>query len=278
MTHRRIVAAVGDVLEVDGLKVTGAVPGNGLVCNANGIFVPGAGGGGGFAAGGDLSGDGTTQHVESITHAANTPIPITINGNLRAKVYPSGMLAIGADAVALADLGSAAFMGDLFALANGGSPVQIASISGGSLTYGDNSVPTKLKGNTLTFECNGQTVFTATGSGAAITLGKATSQTSFVGGSASTSVAKAVNFTASPTEARDYEITATGKTVTLASTDPIGTEYQFHNRGTGFAASATTLTPDGGKTINGQANYTFDRDYGSQYVRKTLDGNWIAGQ
>lgn len=111
------------------------------------------------------------------------------------------------------------------------------------------------------------------------TFGTTTTQQTYNGGSNVPGVAKNANFTASPTESQDYEITATGKTVTLSSTDPIGTVYQLTNRGTGFTgAGKTTVTPDGGKTINGAASYDFDRDWGLQYFKKTLDGNWIAGQ
>jgi hypothetical protein len=251
MIFRRIFAAIGEVLELDGIKLTGATPGQVPVCNADGIMVPGAGGGGGFAAGGDLSGDGVTQHVESITHAGATPIPITINGNVRARVYPSGMVALGTNAPGLADIGFASVVlddGGAVAWYGGGSPVVGLLYDGTTISVGDVK-PLKLKGTQIEYQ----------------------------GGSKTPATAQGANFTALTT-VRDYEITATGKTVTLDSGDPIGTEYQFHNRGTGFAASATTLTPNGGKTINGNASYTFDRDYGSQYVRKTLDGNWIAGQ
>jgi hypothetical protein len=111
------------------------------------------------------------------------------------------------------------------------------------------------------------------------TVGVAGTQTVFPAtGEQSVAVVKSADFTASPTEAFDYEITAVGKIVTLASTDALGTIYQFHNCGTGFAASPTVLTPDGGKLINGASSYSFDRDYGSQYARRLANGDWLAGQ
>lgn len=97
-------------------------------------------------------------------------------------------------------------------------------------------------------------------------------------GSLSGAAAKSANFTATRTEALNYEITATGKTVALLDADPVGTEYQFFNVGTGFEAAPTVIDPEGATLINGAATLNFDRSYGAQYVRKVAAGTWLAGQ
>jgi hypothetical protein len=117
------------------------------------------------------------------------------------------------------------------------------------------------------------------GGGANSVVGVAGVQTVYVAtGQRAMGVSKAGNFNADITEATDYEITTPGSIVTLKSTDPTETVFQFHCLGAGFVASPVVLTPNNGILINGAATYNIDRDHASQYVRKMLDGSWHAGQ
>lgn len=103
-----------------------------------------------------------------------------------------------------------------------------------------------------------------------------TGQTTYGSGQRSVGVPKPGDFIADIAESMDYEIVP-GAIVTLRSTDPVGTVFQFHV-GAGAQASPAVLTPNNGIQINGQATFNVDRDYASQYVRKMLDGSWHAGQ
>jgi hypothetical protein len=103
--------------------------------------------------------------------------------------------------------------------------------------------------------------------------------TAFSGGTICTPVTKSANFTASASEATVYEITATGKTVTLSSTDRTGTRYEFYDNA-GNVAPNFTLTPNGGKKITSPAgvaatsvNLTSQGFW--RTIVKMVDGNWL---
>jgi len=95
------------------------------------------------------------------------------------------------------------------------------------------------------------------------------------GGTKVSTTNKATNFTALATVSV-YTLSAQ-VTVTLASTDPDGTEYVFVDTTGAAAGTPHTLTPNGGLLINGGASYSFARNFGGQSVFKA-GGAWYALQ
>ncbi len=101
----------------------------------------------------------------------------------------------------------------------------------------------------------------------------------YTGGTEVTDVAEGISFTASKNVSR-YRITATGITVTLASTDPDGTTYEIWNV-TKSATPNITFTPNGGLTINIAGSYTqasinINTDYIARSITKMNGEWWIA--
>ncbi len=152
--------------------------------------------------------------------------------------------------------------------------------SASSVQLGDTAVSTSIVLNAAihNFNTSAGTIFQI--SGANITLGIATSTTTFRGGTVAVAAQKAANFTATSAETTAYELTATGITVTLSSTDTVGQRYEFFG-----LASVTpmtfTLTPNGGKTISSSLGYAaasavYTTRGKSVSIIKTSDGNWLV--
>lgn len=116
---RRILAAAGLVLEVDGLKVTGGAPGQVLVCGADGVFT-GGGADGGFVAGPAGSAaafKGPSAIGDAVAAAAAAILAGTIPSAV-VQVLPgsySGSFDLPANVsiVAAGGLGSVTFTGDI---------------------------------------------------------------------------------------------------------------------------------------------------------------------
>lgn len=111
------------------------------------------------------------------------------------------------------------------------------------------------------------------------TIGGTGLTTTYAGGTVVPPTVKNASFTASPTEATSYEITATGEVVTLNVADAVGTRYEF-SENTGNAAPNTTFTPNGGKFITGPggvnaASQNVNVQGYFRAVTKLSNGNWL---
>lgn len=95
----------------------------------------------------------------------------------------------------------------------------------------------------------------------------------YSGGTNTPITSQGTSFTAS-NAVTVYEITATGITATLDSGDANGTVYEFWDK-TGNANPNFTLSPNGGKTINGGATLNITTQYFGRSVHRDSAGNWI---
>lgn len=110
-------------------------------------------------------------------------------------------------------------------------------------------------------------------------VGGAGLDVAYQGGTVVAPTTKNISFTATPTEATAYEITAINETVTLSSTDTIGQRYEFYDN-TGNASPNTTFTPNGGKVITGPggvavASLNVNIQGYWRSVTKMSNGNWL---
>lgn len=113
-------------------------------------------------------------------------------------------------------------------------------------------------------------------------IGILTSFITYLGGTVVPSTLKTANFTASASEATEYQLTAANINVALSSTDLNGTRYEFSALAS-IALPNITFTPNGGKTISGpgpgplfaQASLTVTAQGAWRCVEKQSDGNWL---